>query len=103
MRSCTLQRGGLGGGGGPGGELQYRSDSIKRVYEAQHHFVLAQVRSPTQSPVHLPCISRASPLECSLAHPALAQLTAPGVEAFLADDFSDDDDAPLSRSTSKFV
>ena len=51
----------------------YRSDSIKRVYEAQHHFVLAQ-------------------------------LTAPGVEAFLADDFSDDDeDQPLSRSASKFV
>ena len=34
----------------------------------------------------------------------LAQLTAPGVEAFLADDFSDDDeDQPLSRSASKFV
>lgn len=49
---------------------------MKRVYEAQHHFVLAQ-------------------------------LTAPGVEAFLADDFSDEDeDEPvgqLSRSASKFV
>ena len=59
------------------GELPYRSDSMKRVYEAQHHFVLAQ-------------------------------LTAPGVEAFLADDFSDDefeeaDEGRLSRSASKFV
>lgn len=55
-------------------EVQYRSDSLKRVYEAQHHFVLAQ-------------------------------LTAPGVEAFLADDFSDDDEAggAISRSASKFV
>lgn len=56
-------------------EVQYRSDSLRRVYEAQHHFVLAQ-------------------------------LTAPGVEAFLADDFSDDDDdaaPPISRSASKFV
>ena len=59
-----------------GEEVQYRSDSIKRVYEAQHHFVLAA-------------------------------LTAPGVEAFLADDFSDEDADPtgelLSRSSSKFV
>jgi hypothetical protein len=39
-------------------------------------------------------------------HFVLAQLTAPGIDAFLADDFSDDDDdepATLGRSTSKFV
>ena len=61
------------------GELPYRSDSIRRVYAAQHHFVLAQ-------------------------------LTAPGVEAFLADDFSDEEEEEeeaaaggFSRSTSKFV
>ena len=69
-----------GGDGGGGGTVQYRSDSIKRVYEAQHKFVLAQ-------------------------------LTAPGVEAFLQDDDDDDDDdddeqegsGRLSRSASKFV
>ena len=37
----------------------------------------------------------------------LAQLTAPGVEAFLADDFSDDDEeeggGAFSRTASKFV
>ena len=60
--------------------LRYRSDSIKRCYEVQHRFVLAQ-------------------------------LTAPGVEAFLA---SDDDDSDvdgdegsasgrLSRGVSRFV
>ena len=64
-------------GGGSGGIVQYRSDSMKRVYEAQHRFVLAQ-------------------------------LTAPGVEAFLADDDESDDDADgadgsMSRTVSKFV
>ena len=83
QRAAAASRGavnGGGGGGGGGGEVQYRSDSIRRVYEAQHRFVLAQ-------------------------------LTAPGVEAFLADDDDDDDDdddegggsGKLSRSASKFV
>jgi len=56
-------------------DITYRSDSLKRVYQAQHHFVIAQ-------------------------------LTAPGVDAFLADDFSDDEEeegGSISRSASKFV
>ena len=31
---------------GGGGELQYRSESIQRCYEAQHHFVLTQLTAP---------------------------------------------------------
>ena len=87
--------GGVGGGdgdGGGGGGMGYRTESIRRCYEAQHQFVLAQ-------------------------------LTAPGVDAFFIDDDTasegDDDDNDEgggggglasrsdsgipSRSNSKFV
>ena len=50
----------------------FRSDSIKRVYEAQHRFVLAQ-------------------------------LTAPGVEAFLDSDSEGEDESGLVRTVSKLV